>query len=294
MRIVLYLNQFFGQIGGEDMAGIGPRVTTEVVGPGRALIGLLGPDEELAATVICGDNYFADQPEQAAAECLGHIGLARPDLFLAGPAFNAGRYGVACGALCKAVQAGLGIPAVTAMFDENPGVDIYRREVIILRTGHSAAAMREVLATMLRIGRKLRAGEPLAKAQVDGYFGQGRLEAEVADKPAAERGLDMLLTKLAGQPFQTELALPSFNPPPAPLPVPDLAHAKVALVTDGGLVPAGNPDGIEVSAATKFAAYPLEDRLDPAGYEVSHGGYDNRYVKEDPHRLVPVDVAREL
>jgi glycine reductase len=76
--------------------------------------------------------------------------------------------------------------------------------------------------------------------------------------------------------------------------VPDLAHAKVALVTDGGLVPAGNPDGIEVSAATKFAAYPLEDRLDPAGYEVSHGGYDNRYVKEDPHRLVPVDVAREL
>jgi betaine reductase len=294
MRIVLYLNQFFGQIGGEDMAGIGPRVTTEVVGPGRALLGLLGPGEELAATVICGDNYFADQPEQATAECLGHIRLARPDLFLAGPAFNAGRYGVACGALCKAVQAGLGIPAVTAMFDENPGVDIYRREVIILRTGHSAAAMREVLAAMLRIGRKLRAGEPLAKAQLDGYFGQGRLEAEAADKPAAERGLDMLLAKLAGRPFQTELALPSFNPLPAPPPVPDLAHAKVALITDGGLVPAGNPDGIEVSAATKFAAYPLEDRLDPAGYDVSHGGYDNRYVKEDPHRLVPVDVAREL
>ena len=138
-RIVLYLNQFFGQIGGEDMAGIGPRVTTEVVGPGRALIGLLEPGEELAATVICGDNYFADQPDKAAAECLGHIRLAQPDLFLAGPAFNAGRYGVACGALCKAVQAELGIPAVTGMYDENPGVDVYHRDVIILRTGHSAA-----------------------------------------------------------------------------------------------------------------------------------------------------------
>jgi len=46
-RIVLYLNQFFGQIGGEDMAGVGPRFTTEVVGPGRALIGLLEPGEGL-------------------------------------------------------------------------------------------------------------------------------------------------------------------------------------------------------------------------------------------------------
>ena len=27
-----------------------------------------------------------------------------PDLFIAGPAFNAGRYGVACGAIAKVVQ----------------------------------------------------------------------------------------------------------------------------------------------------------------------------------------------
>ncbi len=293
-RIVLYLNQFFGQIGGEDMAGVGPRFTTEVVGPGRALIGLLEPGEGLAATVICGDNYFAEQPEKAAAECLGHIRLAQPDIFLAGPAFNAGRYGVACAALCKAVQSQLGIPAVTAMYDENPGVDVYHREVIILRTGQSAAAMRDVLDRMLRLGRKLRAGEPLGKPQMEGYFPQGRLEAELADKPAASRALDMLLAKLAGQPFQTELALPAFNPPPPPPAVRDLAHAKVALVTDGGLVPAGNPDGVEVSAASKFAAYRVEDRLEPADYDVSHGGYDNRYVKQDPHRLVPLDVAREL
>ena len=53
-------------------------------------------------------------------------------------------------------------------------------------------------------------------------------------------------------------------------------------------------NGIEISAATKFAAYPVKDRLEPAGYDVSHGGYDNRYVKQDPHRLVPLDVAREL
>jgi glycine reductase complex component B subunit gamma len=295
-RIVLYLNQFFGQIGGEDVAGVPPRFTSEIVGPGRALAGLLAEDEELAGTVICGDNYFSDQPEKAAAECLAHVRLAQPDIFLAGPAFNAGRYGVACGALCKYVQAELGIPPATAMFEENPGVDLFHGDVLILRTGQSAAAMREVLSSMLRMARKLRAGEPLGKPRDEGYFPRGYLVGELAVKPAAERAVDMLLAKMAAQPFETEVPLPTFDPPQAPEPLKDAAQAKVALVTDGGLVPAGNPDGIEVSAATKFAAYSLAglERLDPAKYDVSHGGYDNRYVKQDPHRLVPLDVAREL
>ena len=295
-RIVLYLNQFFGQIGGEDMAGVQPRFTSEVVGPGRALAGLLEEGEELAGTIICGDNYFADNPEQAAEECLGHARLAAPDLFLAGPAFNAGRYGVACGALCRYVQAELGIPAVTAMFEENPGVDLFHEDVLILRTAQSAAAMREVLERMLGMARKLRAGEPLGKPRETGWFPHGVLVGELADKPAAERAVDMLLAKLAGEPFETEVPLPTFNPPAAPAAVPNLAHARVALVTDGGLVPAGNPDGIEVSAATKFVAYSMEglNQLQPVNYDVSHGGYDNRYVKQDPHRLVPLDVAREL
>lgn len=295
-RIALYLNQFFGQVGGEDMANVGPRFTSELVGPGRALATLLEPGEELAGTVICGDNYFSDHTEQASAECLGHIRLAQPDVFLAGPAFNAGRYGVACGVLCKAVQQELGIPAVSGMYDENPGVDLYRRDVLIVRTGQSAASMRDVLASMLRLARKVRAGEALGKPADEGYLAQGHLVAEFATKPAAERAVDMLLAKLGGQPFRTEVELPAFDPPAAPPPVRDLAHAKVALVTDGGLVPLGNPDGIEVSAATKFAAYSLagKDHLAAADYDVSHGGYDNRYVKEDPNRLVPLDVARDL
>jgi glycine reductase len=295
-RIVLYLNQFFGQIGGEEQAGVTPRFSADPIGPGRALAGLLAEGEELAGIVICGDNYFADQPERAEGECLDLIRSARPDVLLAGPAFNAGRYGIACGALCKRVKADLGIPAVTAMFEENPGVDVYARDVLILKTGQTAASMRDVLAGMLRVARKLQAGQALGKPAEEGYFPQGRLVAELAPKNAAERAVDMLLAKLAGKPFQTEVPLPSFNPPPAPAPVADLAHARVALVTDGGLVPAGNPDGIEVSAASKFAVYafPEADQLEPASYDVSHGGYDNRYVKQDPLRLVPLDAAREL
>ena len=49
-----------------------------------------------------------------------------PDLFIAGPAFNAGRYGVACGTICKAVEEELNIPVITGMYKENPGVDMFK------------------------------------------------------------------------------------------------------------------------------------------------------------------------
>src|SRR5690349_14667004 len=101
LRVVLYLNQFFGKGGGEEAAGVGPSLTTDIVGSGRALAGLLKqPGDELVGIVICGDNYFAEQPERATEELLALVEPLSPDLFLAGPASNAGRYGVACGALC--------------------------------------------------------------------------------------------------------------------------------------------------------------------------------------------------
>ena len=53
------------------------------------------------ATVICGDNYFAENIEAATRGGEGPDAPYRPELLLAGPAFNAGRYGIACGAVCK-------------------------------------------------------------------------------------------------------------------------------------------------------------------------------------------------
>ena len=68
------------------------------------------------------------------------------------------------------------------------------------------------------------------------------------------------------------------------------------LITDGGLVPKGNPDKIQGSAATRWGAYAIEDCDDLKGedFEISHGGYDPQYVRADPDRLVPLDVMREL
>jgi glycine reductase len=88
----------------------------------------------------------------------------------------------------------------------------------------------------------------------------------------------------------------SFAPVPMPAAVKDLAKAKLMLITDGGLVPKGNPDKIEGTAATRWGAYNIagRDDLRSEDYEVSHGGYDTRFVQEDPDRLVPLDTLREL
>ena len=142
LRVVCYVNQFFGQIGGEEKAGIGPQVMNGAVGAARAVQQALGDGGTVVATVNCGDNYAVEQGERAVAELLTLVAAARPDLVIAGPAFLAGRYGVACGALCVAVQAQLGIPAVTGMQPENPGVDLYRRRVYVVQTARHGAQRR--------------------------------------------------------------------------------------------------------------------------------------------------------
>lgn len=68
------------------------------------------------------------------------------DLFFAGPAFRAGRYGAACGHICSAVQKKFGVPAITSMNEENPGVEMYQKEMYIFKGGASAAAMRKDVA----------------------------------------------------------------------------------------------------------------------------------------------------
>ena len=64
-KVVHYINQFFAGIGGEDMADYKPEVVEEVKGPGMALKAGLGEDYEIVATVICGDNFFGENLDDA-------------------------------------------------------------------------------------------------------------------------------------------------------------------------------------------------------------------------------------
>ena len=296
MRIVHYLNQFFGGLGGEEQAGAGLVVREGAVGPGKLLEQLLGADATVVTTLICGDNYAVENQDAVVALGLDKIRDARADLFVAGPCFLAGRYGMAAGALCAAAQSKLGIPVITAMGRENPGADLYREVIYIVDSSENAAKMREVLTRMAALAVKLMRQESIGLPSDEGYLARGLIRDRFVERTAGERLVDMVLAKVKGEPFESEMLPTTFAPIPMPPGVKDLKKAKLMLITDGGLVPKGNPDKIQGSAATRWGSYSIKDCADLRGddYEISHGGYDPQFVRQDPDRLVPLDVMREL
>ena len=80
-KIVHYINQFFAGIGGEEKADIVPEVREGAVGPGTALEKALGEEYEIAATVICGDNYFGENLDTATDTIVEMVKQYEPDVF---------------------------------------------------------------------------------------------------------------------------------------------------------------------------------------------------------------------
>ena len=297
IRVVHYINQFFANIGGEEKADYPAELRVgEVVGPGLALAQKFGDEAEIVATIVCGDSYFNENLDKAKADVLAMVKEQNPDIFVAGPAFNAGRYGVACGTVALAVKEELNLPVLTGMYKENPGADMYKTKVYVVETKNSAAGMRSAVATMAPLALKLAKGEKLGSSKEEGYMPNGIRVNFFEDKRGSQRAVEMLIKKLAGKEFTTEFPMPDFDrvdPNPA---VKDMAHAKIALVTSGGIVPKGNPDHIESSSASKYGQYDIEGVTDLTAetYETAHGGYDPVYANEDADRVLPVDVINEF
>ncbi len=300
VRVIHYLNQFFGGLGGEDQAGVAPSVIDGAKGPGLLLM-QLDPDLEIVATIIAGDDHMMDGGDAAVGAVVDLVrgvidaGDEPPALLVAGPAFFAGRYGLACGSVCAAVAERIGLPAVTALHPENPGADAFRRTVPIVEAGRDVLGMPAAMEGLARVGKKLAAGEPLVPS-ADGTLTRGIRQNEFAGETGAVRAVAMLMKKLAGEPFETEYEMPLFERvPPAPA-APDLSSCRVAFVTSGGIVPRGNPDRIESADASRFGAYDITglERLSSQTHTTVHGGYDPTYAFEDPNRVLPLDVVREL
>jgi glycine reductase len=257
----------------------------------------LNPDIEIVATVIAGDNYVAENLETAATQAALFVDQRRSavDLVIAGPAFNSGRYGMACAAICQAVESRLGVPTLTGLYTENPAVEVYRKQVTMVRSEADVMGMRDALEAMARVGLKLVSGQPLVVAE-DDLIARGVRRNYFAEANGAERAIEMLLAKLNGEAFETEYAMPAFERvPPAPA-IADAAQALVALVTSGGIVPKGNPDHIESASASKYGEYSLAglDRLSADSHQSVHGGYDPTFANADPNRVLPLDEARSL
>jgi glycine reductase len=293
----MYLNQFFAGLGGEEQADLAPQWLNGARGPGN-LLQQLAPQMQVVGTLVAGDNYVAenlDSATEALLELLRTHCEPLPQLVLAGPAFNAGRYGMACATVCHSITDRLNIPTLTALYRENPALDSFRRQVTIVQAASDVMGMQEAIQRMIDVGEKMLRGEVPDPMQ-DHTFTRGVRANFFADRTGAERAVEMLLAKLQGAAYETEYAMPVFDRvPPAPAVV-DITACKLALVTSGGIVPRGNPDHIEAANASRFGSYSLRGlaRLSSDSHQSVHGGYDPTYANQDPNRVLPLDAARAL
>lgn len=295
LRVVHYLNQFFAGIGGEEQAGVGVTVKDGAVGPGRALQTALGEGARVEATIVCGDNFASERGEDAARAVAAELDRLQPDLLVAGPAFASGRYGLACALACKVARS-RGIAALTAMHPDNPGVSSARREIVIVPTGAATTSMPAALAALVPLARRLGRGERLGPAEVEGYIGSGVRRVHDRGRPGYQRALDMLLDKLHGRPYRSEVP---YAPPervtPAP-PIADLTRARIAMVTTGGLVRKGNPDRQVSANAVRYHRHTVAEleSLSPTQWEAYHAGYFNHIVNNNPNYILPLSFLRDL
>ena len=295
-RIVHYLNQFFGGLGGEDQAGMAPVSEPGPVGTGRGLTRFLEGEDRIVGTVVGGDNYMAQGGSGAVDEVIGLVSRFDPDVVVAGPAFGSGRYGLACGAVCAAVTEQLGVPALTGLHPDSPGAAEYRAWVPILATTETAAGMGAALERLAPLASRLARGEALGDAAEEGTLTKGLRRNTFEDLRGSTRAIDMLLAKMRGEPFATEWPLPSYEPAEASEPIMEGASFRLALVSEAGIVPAGNPDRLPSGWATDWMTYPIQDRdgFAEGEFESVHGGIDTSFANQDPDRQVPLDAARSM
>ncbi len=297
-KVICYINQFFGGIGGETMADQKPLIVEGCVGPTAAINNALN-NAIVTHTIICGDNYMGSDTDKAVEEILTMLSDKEMDIFIAGPAFQAGRYGVACGTICKEVIKKYNVPAITSMHEENPGVDMFKKDVIIFKGGKGAVKMREDTNTLASYANRIIEGEKSRGAKAEGYFPRGcRHQIFLDDKrenTAAYRGVQMLLKKMYGAPYETELIIPPKDIVPIAPAIEDLSKANIAMVTSGGIVPVDNPDRIQSASATRWGRYYIAgmERLESGVYKTIHAGFDPAAANADPNVIVPLDAMRE-
>ena len=290
MTVVHYLNQFFAGLGGEEAAGSEPVRIDGPVGPGRALsaAGL-----EVDVTLACGDDRFGEHEQESLETLLAWIEEAAPDVLVCGPAFGSGRYGYACGVLAR--EAGRrGVPVVTAMTPDSPGVIAAEGVAYVVPTGSNVSSMKDAIPAVASLAKRVAAGEPLGSADEEGYLPRHRRENVRTGRTGAARAIDLVLAKLSGD-VRTEVS-PSADRVPPPPPLTDVASATIALVTEAGCVPQGNPDHLPTRRSNVWLRYPLDgvESMSPDAYVSVHAGFDPTFANQDPNRLVPLDAVREL
>jgi glycine reductase len=300
INVAHLVNQFFAGLGGEDKAGLAAGVIQGSAGAARALESKLGEDGEIVCTIYVGDNYFHEHKDEALRAILAALRAAEPHVLVAGPAFNSGRYGMTCIEVCNAAVQELAIPCVTAMHDENPGVDAYRDLahplIYCLPTAQTTAGMNDAMARVARLALRLGRREQIGSASDEAYIGRGIRRITKAGRRGAARAVDMLLKKIHREPFTTELPMEVWDDAAPAAPLPNVKNSNLAVVTTSGVVPYGNPDKFKTYRNTYWRKYNIAElkALEPGKWEAVHGGYNVAYMNHNPHYGVPLDALRAL
>ena len=301
IRVMHYMNQFFAGIGGEDKAEVAVGTHEGPLGPGKRLQALLeNGSAEIVVTVYCGDDYFAQHTAEALESILQAARKYNVDLLVAGPAFASGRYGFACAEACHTVSESLGINCITAMYPENPGLTIYKnykdRKVYAFPATEAVTGMEEALKKIVHFIAKLVTDSSVGTPTVEGYIPRGFRNDEPVNKDGAERALDMLLDKIAGRSFVSEIPIEHLDIVPIAPAITNITKARIAIAATDGVLPKGNPDGFKAYRNTQWRKYSIEnlDTMSKAEWDVLHGGYNNEFVRENPNFGVPLDMCREL
>ncbi len=300
IRVMHYVNQFFAGQGGEDKADVPVGSFEGTVGPGKRLQELLGDSAEIVVTTYCGDDYFPTHHDEVLESILRIARDNEVKVVVAGPAFNSGRHGFACAEVCHAASSTLGLDCVTAMYQENPGLETYKqykdRKVFAFPTTDNVAGMEATLSKMAQFVSKLAAGTAIGTASEEGYIPRGIRVLEPVNKTGAERAIEMLLNQHYGRPFTTEVPVESLEKIPILPPVTNLAEACLALVTETGAVPLGNPDGFKSHRNTVWKKYSMAglNSMQESKWEFRHAGFYPGFYLKNPNYAAPLDVCRQM
>ena len=137
----------------------------------------------------------------------------------------------------------------------------------------------------------------MLSAEEEGFYPRGVRKQVWLDPAvtASKRGVEMLIKKLNGEEFTSELPIPKQDKVPVAAPIKDLSKAKITLINTGGIVPVDNPDRIQSASATRWGRYDMTgmERLKSGEYKTIHAGFDPAAADRDPNVIVPLDAMRK-
>ena len=79
IKVLHYINQFFGGIGSEEAANHPIEIRDGAVGPGLALNKSFSNDIEVIGTIIAGDNYYNEEIDHSNKVVIEALDKYKPD-----------------------------------------------------------------------------------------------------------------------------------------------------------------------------------------------------------------------